>query len=249
MTYPPVSDNDLHAYVDGQLDPARRAEVENYLVTNPEAARRVAEYRALNESLRALHATALTEPVPGPLRVRRFRRMPLSLAASFAAMLVLGGVTGWQLHAWRGGDPAPMATIVQQASYAHVVYTPEVRHPVDVDGRDEAHLVQWLSKRLGYPLRAPHLAARGFELVGGRLLPAQGDAAAMFMYQDASGTRLTLYVRADGDADVTAFRYARQDRLHVFYWTDGSLGYALSGEIDKETLLAVATAVYEQLEQ
>jgi len=249
MTYPPVSDNDLHAYVDGQLDPARRAEVENYLVTNPEAARRVAEYRTLNESLRVLHATALTEPIPGNLRAHRSRRVPLALAASFAAMLIVGGAVGWQLHAWRAGDPAPMATIVQQASFAHVVYAPEVRHPVDVEGRDEAHLVQWLSKRLGHSVRAPHLAAQGFELVGGRLLPAQGAAAAMFMYQDGSGARLTLYVRADGDSDVTAFRYARQDRLHVFYWTDGPLGYALSGEIDKETLLRVATAVYDQLER
>ena len=33
----------------------------------------------------------------------------------------------------------------------------------------------------------------------------------------------------------------------MFYWIDRRLGYALSGEIGKEDLLRVATAVYQQL--
>ena len=68
------------------------------------------------------------------------------------------------------------------------------------------------------------------------------------MYQDARGGRLTLYVSAEAsDNRETAFRYAREGSLGVFYWVDGPLGYALAGELERERLLAVAEAVYHDL--
>jgi anti-sigma factor RsiW len=131
---------------------------------------------------------------------------------------------------------------------AHVVYTPEVRHPVEVGAEQEAHLAAWLSKRLGVSVRVPHLSEAGYELVGGRLLPGSSGPAAQFMYQDGRGQRLTLYVRTDGGGSrETAFRYARENNIGVFYWIDGPLGYALSGDLEKPELLKVAQAVYHQL--
>ena len=63
----------------------------------------------------------------------------------------------------------------------------------------EAHLVAWLSKRLGTQLKIPQLSGLGFNLVGGRLLPGDQGPVAQFMYQDAQGQRLTLYVRTNRD--------------------------------------------------
>ena len=48
--------------------------------------------------------------------------------------------------------------------------------------------MQWLSKRLGRPLVVPDLAAVGFRLMGGRLLPAEDGPAAQFMYETGKGT-------------------------------------------------------------
>jgi anti-sigma factor RsiW len=136
----------------------------------------------------------------------------------------------------------------RQAALAHAVFSPEVRHPVEVGAAEEAHLVAWLSKRLGAELKPPRLAAQGFDLVGGRLLSGEAGPVAQFMYQDGRGQRLTLYVRHDAQvASETSFRYARENGIGVFYWLDGRLGYALSGEMDKAELLRVATAVYRQL--
>jgi anti-sigma factor RsiW len=123
-----------------------------------------------------------------------------------------------------------------------------VRHPVEVGADQEAHLAAWLSKRLGAQLKPPALSSAGYDLVGGRLLPGDQGPVAQFMYQDARGQRLTLYVRTDAtDSRETAFRYAREDKVGVFYWLDGKLGYALSGELEKDELLQVATLVYRQL--
>ena len=68
------------------------------------------------------------------------------------------------------------------------------------------------------------------------------------MFQDGNGRRLTLSVkRGARDSSETAFRFAQERGVGVFYWLDGKFGYALSGEIDKAALLRVAEAVYQQL--
>lgn len=243
----PVTETELHAYIDGQLHAARRAAVESYLATNPAEAERVRAYVRQNEQLHALFDATLDEPVPEVLRVKPARRAPVPMRfAALLAAAVVGGVLGWVL---RGEEPLTLtANLPQQAALAHVVYAPEVLHPVEVGASEEAHLVNWLSKRLGAPVRAPHLSDAGYELVGGRLLPGETGPAAQFMYQDARGSRLTLYVRtaADGNRE-TAFRYAREDKVGVFYWVDGTFGYALSGEIERPQLLRVAESVYRAL--
>jgi anti-sigma factor RsiW len=128
------------------------------------------------------------------------------------------------------------------------VYTPEVRHPVEVGADQEEHLVKWLSKRLGTDLRVPKLGSQGFDLVGGRLLSGPQGPVAHFMYQDAKGQRLTLYVSAQkGEGRDTAFRFSQEDRVAVFYWVDRNYGYALSGELRRDVLLTVADAVYKQI--
>jgi anti-sigma factor RsiW len=165
---------------------------------------------------------------------------------------VLGGIAGWHLHSTdfppaAAYDPADL--MARRAAVAHATYSPEVRHPVEVGADQEAHLVKWLSKRLGTPLRAPHLESVGYSLVGGRLLPGEIGPVAHFMYQCNRGTRVTLYVRGDmGSNRSTAFRFAREGNVGVFYWVDSKMGYALSsGDISKEDLLNVANAAYQQL--
>jgi anti-sigma factor RsiW len=134
------------------------------------------------------------------------------------------------------------------AARAHAMYAAEVRHPVEVRATEE-HLVRWLSRRLDYNLKVPVLAEEGFELLGGRLLPGEGGAVALFMYQDAGGKRLTLSVtRRKQTEPVTAFQFARDGAVSVFYWIDRDCGYFLSGDLDKPTLARVASTVYRQLE-
>ena len=239
-----VTEAELQAYVDGRLDSARRAAVEAYLTANPTAAEKVRAYGRQNEQLHELFDATLAEPIPEALRVRPSQRAPspLRYAALLTATLV-GGMLGWTLRGERA--PTIVQTMPQRAAMAHLVYAPEVMHPVEVRANEEAHLVKWLSKRLGGPVHAPHLGDVGFELVGGRLLPDQTGPAAQFMYQDARGERLTLYVRkALAGNRETAFRYAQEGKVGVFYWVEGPFGYALSGEFDRSQLLRVAENVY-----
>ena len=290
---PPVTEAELHAFVDAQLTPERQREIEAWLAHRPEEAQRVESYRAQKRELRACFDPVLDEALPQ--RVLRAARPATSrsqsspslpwylqrLAAGVAIALV-GGAAGWGL---RGGVPgqSPAGSIAQQgsasitmasatgfaqrAAVAHAVYSPEQRRPVEVDAAHEDQLIAWLSKRMGAPMKPPHLQAVGYELEGGRLLPGAQGPVAQFMYRradaDASGQRLTLYVSNEiGDLGASAgqasargeikgadpaFRFAREGAVNVFYWVEGRFGYAISADADRATLARVSGEVYRQL--
>lgn len=252
----------LHAWVDGELAPERAAEVGQWLSAHPAEAARVAALQAQCAGLRALRTEVLDEPVPPRLR-RALRRpppqwrWPHALAASVT--LCLGVGLGYGLGDRAPGSPPQadaltrLPVFVREAAAAHAVYVPEQRHPVEVAAQQQAHLVQWLSKRLGVRLKVPVLDAQGFHLVGGRLLPGEaGQARAQFMYQDEAGARVTLYVsvlaREDrAAATPVAFQWTGDASARGFYWIDGRQGYAVSAALPRERLHALAEAIYHQL--
>jgi anti-sigma factor RsiW len=182
-----------------------------------------------------------------------------------AASALLSFVVGWFSHnvllndgqGNNGSQPLASAPANQrfahQAVAAHAVYSPEVRHPVEVTASEQDHLVKWLSKRLNKPLKVPKLTELGFELLGGRLLPGDSGARAQFMFQDVDGLRITLYLGAvDGVLGATgtretAFKFVDDGATPSFYWIDQGFGYALSGALPRAELLKVAEAVYHQL--
>ncbi|MDD2923663.1 MAG: anti-sigma factor [Rhodoferax sp.] len=268
----PLTDDELHALVDGQGTPDELAKWQARLVHDPQGAARLAAWQQQRDALRSLHRQVLDEAVPAAL-LRAARQTGAAPApgrawwryGGLAASLVLAFGGGWLAHSgWQTGGFGRLATprlaqaqlehqFVRQASVAHRVYVPEVRHPVEVTAQDQAHLVQWLSKRLGKPLKVPSLTAQGFELVGGRLLPGDDGARAQFMFQNAAGSRVTLYLGAMdaapmGDTQAsTSFRYSPQAGVPSFYWADQGLAYALAGQVPREVLMALAEAVYHQL--
>jgi anti-sigma factor RsiW len=71
---------------------------------------------------------------------------------------------------------------------------------------------------------------------------------ALFMYENADKERLSLQVRKQSrGADETAFRYAHENGIGVFYWVDEACSYALAANVDRSQLLKIAHVVYGQL--
>ena len=246
-----VHEHELHAYVDGTLPEARRLDVEAWLAAHPEDAARVQAWAGQNQSLHAAFDSVLNEPLPLNL-VRATRRpavpMPFKAVAAMLAMLVTG-LIGYAIGLGTPGQaPAAPAYLARDAAIAHAVFSPEARHPVEVDAAHADHLVAWLSKRVGTQLQAPDFSAQGFELLGGRLLTGETGPVAQFMYQDKIERRVTLYVRrAVAGNKETAFRHATENGVDVFYWINGDFGYALSGQIGRQAMQQLADAAYRQL--
>lgn len=246
----PISEEDLHAYADNRLDAARLSQVEAWLDTHPEHRAEVESWRVQSARLHRAYDAVLDQPVPPRLMppANDARAFPLRRLAA-VAWLALGTAIGFVLRGENGGEaPSAAAALPRMAAVAHAVYVPEVRHPVEVGADQEAHLVGWLSKRLGAPLTPPRLEAAGYRLVGGRLLPGDQGGVAQFMYEDDAKHRLTLYVQPNAaPAQPAGFRHAREDGIDVFYWIDGRFGYALSGNTGRDDMLRLATLVYRQL--
>lgn len=274
----PMQDK-INALVDGRLSPGEAADTRARLAGHPAAQETLAAWQSQREALRALHRPLLDEAIPETLLAAaqrgQQRRQQLDRWwrwGGMAAGVLLAFGAGWLSHgqldrqASRQMASTPMRAaqnFVHQASLAHAVFSPEVRHPVEVTAAQQEHLVQWLSKRLDRPLKVPVLTAQGYELVGGRLLSGDGGARAQFMFQNAAGLRLTLYLGAvDAAASPvkaaasqaqpraareTAFRYSGDGPVPSFYWVDQGFGYALSGAVSRDELMKLAQAVYQQL--
>ena len=255
------SEDELHALVDGRLPDAQAAALRRRIADDPELTATVEAWRSQRNLLARHLATVADEPLPegllalaADLRQRRLHSSPWQRWGGMAAGLLLAFLAGWGGHAqWQVRQAATSiaaaasTTFARQALAAHVVYAPEVRHPVEVDASQQDHLVQWLSKRLGRALKVPHLEPQGFALVGGRLLPAEGGARAQFMYENPAGERVTIYVGALPASATTAFRFTTDAQAASFYWVDQGFGYALSGRLPRQRLLELAEAVYSQL--
>jgi anti-sigma factor RsiW len=260
------SETDIHSLIDGELPPETAEQVAAWVAEDPERLRLAQTCREQRELLHRRYDALLGEPMPaamlqtvrdGPKRARRAANQSM-FRRTAGLMLLAGACTagGWFGHARLGGGPAPapaadaLAVLSHRAAVAHVVFSPEVRHPVEVAASEEAHLVRWLSNRLATPVRAPALGPQGFQLVGGRLLPGEDRPVAQFMYQNGAGKRLTLYVSTLAPSAATretAFRFERYRDVNTFYWAQENRAYALSGELNREELMPVARTVYEQL--
>jgi anti-sigma factor RsiW len=248
----PVSEDELHAYVDGELPADRHEAVAAWLASHPDAAEQVAAWRAQGEAIRARYGAAINEPVPERLKLDRvmWRERPWRRIAAAAACVafLLGGGVGWFAHGAASASTGGTERVAVDALEAYKLYTVEVRHPVEVPGDERQHMTQWLTKRLGYEQRIPDLSAMGLKLVGGRLLPGPDGAAAFYMYEGNSGERFTIYCSRI-KAPETALRYKDSDRVAAFYWVDENRAYVVSGPANRERMETITKAIYEQVDR
>ena len=251
-----VSEEELHAFADGLMEGADHARIESWLAAHPAEAEMVSGWVAQNNELKRIFSpdavfhpkdkTLLGDRTP-QLRPRSLHR---AMAAAAAVLIFAAGVaTGHYARQTAAPLPATVQTanaLPQEARSAFLIYASEVRHPVEVGPDQQQHLAQWLGKRLDYPLNVPDLTTLGFDLVGGRLVPVSGKAGALFMYEDKGGRRLTVLIGRNENNRDTSFRFAAEGTVETFYWIDGPIGYAVTGEISRAQLRQVADECYRQ---
>jgi anti-sigma factor RsiW len=258
MTEPnmPVTEDELHALVDNELPADRRVAVENWLTTHPDDAARVAAWRAMGDAMHARYDAVADEAIPARLELDRLAARPqrwtIAAAAAVLVAFAVGGGVGWlsrdAFAALVAGAADPVNTMREEAVAAHRLYIGEVRHPIEVRA-EENHLLPWLSRRIGTTLRAPDLSKYDLKLLGGRLLPcSEGGPAALLMYENAAGERVTLYA-TQLKAPRTSFRYQETDKYGSVLWVADNYGWVVSGPADKPRLKGIAMAAIEQGER
>jgi anti-sigma factor RsiW len=251
-THRPIIEDDLHAYIDGELDIERQAAVAEYLKGHPEVARRVDCYRRQRNALREVFAPIAKEPLPPALNLvrivekRRGLRAVRWQAVAAAFLLAVGMVAGWGLSENFRPLPAGIGALAREATENYAVYAPDRVRPVEI--REAEVLARWAERRLSRPISVPDLSASGYRFMGGRLVATPHGAAVLFMYDDAEGTRIVLLSRTmgvDRDARMAPHAYGI---LGGFAWADKGIGYSLVGPVPPRVLEPIATAARKQLD-
>lgn len=246
-----ITEDQLHAYVDGELSPDDVMRVEAYLQAKPEDAARVAAWRRQNSDIRALMGNPLVSlPGDAALISKAKPRVWPRYASAAAAAILLFAAGNLSAHFWPLTQPtdAPELALSSEANTAYLVYSSDVRHPVEVRADEKDHLIAWLGKRVGKAFPSPDLQPLGFNLIGGRLLPVEGNPGALLMYENAEGKRLTVLVGRSGNSRDTSFQFASNGSVETFYWVDEQLSYAVTGEVSRATLQKIAEECYRQFQ-
>lgn len=251
----PISEDDLHAFVDGALPDSRRMEVEAYLESNPEVAERYARFGAQRDALRAALRPIAAEPVPLNLNLRhlvasrrRSGRSGWQAAAAACLLLLAGGGSGWMLRGAGMERPAGINALAQEASYAYAVFSPDGGRPVEIAAADSDALVRWVETRLSKPVSLPDLSGAGYRLMGGRVVATQNGPAGLFMYDDAKGTRIAILMRPMVRRDENApMAEHREGDVAGYAWADDGMGYSLVGGLDADILHPIADEARRQI--
>jgi anti-sigma factor RsiW len=254
MTGRPITEDDLHAYVDGALDMERRAEVSDYLDQHADVAQRVTDYCWQREHLRSALSAIAQEPVPADLnlehmivRQRRPRWMALPTAAAAVLLIALGAVGGWLSHAQLRTAPAGIEALAQEAADSYEVHASDRVRPVELRANDRAELVRWASQRLGRAVTVPDLSGSGYRFMGGRLVATAHGPAVLFMYDDDRGTRLVMLSRPMAIDRDTPMELHSRGSVAGFTWANRGVGYSLVGPVAANLLQPIANEVRRQV--
>jgi anti-sigma factor RsiW len=255
MTARDFSERDIHMALDGELPADERAAFERWLDANPEMKAKQGRYAADRERLSQALDAVLAEPAPDRLtRIvtgdapRRADRSWIWRAAAAAAIFVVGGAGGYLANTYAPWTRAEAGEQFAEAAIAaHVTYTSDRAHQVEVGAGDKEYLVRWLSNRTGLKLVAPDLAEKGFELVGGRLLPGAKRPAALMLYKGREGDELSVYVTAEADERARGTYLGKSGGPEAIYWLNEGYGCAIVGTLASDQLSEVARSAWRQL--
>ncbi|WP_445178920.1 anti-sigma factor family protein [Pseudomonas sp. McL0111] len=242
----PPSEHDLHAYVDHQLSEADRRVLDAWLANHPEQAEQVRTWQQDAQQLRAALGGALQQTANPDLdpaiirqRLKRQSRRHLASAAVLLIAVGIGGFSGWQARELTMIHPAlPMTDALQ----AYRLIAQQGMLPADYKVEGKGDIQQWLDRFFTQANRLPDLTAAGFQPVSGRLLSTDEGPAAMVMYEDGGGHKVSFYVRPPGPKNTFLPRGSRSDGgLQAEYWSGSGYNYAMVSPVD--------TPVSNQLKQ
>ena len=253
-----VNEEMLLGFADGRLDAAQNAAVEAYLAAHPDRATDVAIWQRQNAALTTLFGPIAGEPIPARLNPHRLSAQATAqrwdwtkIAAGIVLLVGVSAGTGWYLRTATWQEEPASDRLIEGAVAAHSLYVKETAHAVEVTADDKAHLVTWLSNRLGRQIDTPDLTKQGFSLVGGRLLPPLAETgtgpAAQFMYQNQTADRLTVYITAAANPPGKPFELYNDDGVEGYYWANTQITCTVIGDLPHAEMQAVAKDVYQQL--
>jgi len=256
MTRPvdPITDADLHAYIDDQLGVQRRIEVEAYLSRDPAmAARLMSDLRGHDELRLALAdqmvvghlatyeaARRLARGLSRDVFIGKFRRI-----AAVIALMAIGWVAHAEFGAWGITESAASAAppaYVDAATQAHrtALVRASMRSQPGLPDYDREEI------RSATAIVVPDLPA-GWRVLDVQIFPSTfGPSVEMAVSTEALGT-LSLFAVRPGNFTVRPTTTASRNEVTAVYWQIGEVAYALVGAAEGQALAEAAAKLAKTL--
>jgi anti-sigma factor RsiW len=247
-TRPTITEEELHAFIDGELDPSRHDAIARALREDEALAARVARYREDKKRLASVYGPLLKRPMPrswetqirqGGVSAPRHRELAVLAAMAASLLLVIGGV-------WLASDmQAPQTrSLVGEALAAR---SGDLRPESAIASGVDAHSAgQEISAALAMKAKAPVLARFGYHLAALKSYYAGPRRRTIeLVYANTKGRELTLYV----SRSVGAPRFDQYESggLRVCIWQDDVVGMVMAGSLSAAEMQRLATLAYDGL--
>jgi len=243
----PVSDFELQAYVDGELDAARALEVEDYLARHPE---RAAQVMADLRDARALRLIAPRfEPQPfcrqaaGRLsrglsrrKMLKRARMPAMAAAIAIALsfVTLSGNPKLGRAGWASAAPA----FVEEAIQSH--RTTQLR--AAMRSQPESPVLNVSELLHTARLKVPRLPAN-WRVVDAQLFPSDDGPALQLSLETADKRMLSMFAVRSTSAAPQEPAVVQREGETIAFWRKGDQAFAMIGQATPAELDRWADAI------
>ena len=247
---PHIRDEELHAFIDGELDAARNAEVADAARDDAALMEQIAAFRADKAMLAEVYAPLIDQKLPaewlrqirGEDRRRRSSWLaPITAIAASIVLLIAGLSTYHRLPA--NGEEA----IVREAlaARADMLESKEVVAVASPSESGNANRI--LAAALRMRVKAPDLSRMGYKLETVRVYGnVPGGESVELRYRDARSRDFALYVRHPSSG--VRFDQYKSAGLRVCIWQDDVLGTVMTGPISAAEMQRLASLAYTGLE-
>lgn len=247
MTHPAFEDQ-LDAYVDGELAAAEAGELEAHLRVCPACSRLEQRRRALGAAVRE-QMPRLQAPDTLRARVRAALRSDTDRSAArsrslwrsiaVAASVAVVAVGSWQLAQRRAAGDA----LADQVLASHV-RSLMPGHLMDVASSDQHTVKPWFDGKLDFSPPVADFAGRGFPLLGGRLDYVAGRPVAALVYGRRRHT-ISVFVWPAGPGSVGGTGIVTRQGYHLLHWTTPDYSYWVASDLGLPELHAFATLLQQ----
>ena len=239
MTRSKSDDNSVllvHAYVDGQLDPANALGITQQMGVVPALAAEAERIKGLQQ---LIHERLPREAAPPGLRarivssiggLRRDRARPSwrALAASIALTAMVTSTATWLVV---GSQQPTMVADSLVSDHIRALMAPE---PVDVVSSDRHTVKPWFNGRIPNSPRVVDLAKENFPLIGGRVDVVGRTPVSTLVYRHAKHLISLTAVPSESRFELEGRRNI--NGYNVVHWVENGVSYWAISDLEAKEL-------------
>lgn len=246
----PFTEEKIQDYIDGRLAPRDQAAFAAYLLAHPDCAAEIQSMRQQNEALRGFRADILTQPVPERLtaivdaakakaglgHARWAPRRMLRLAAAAVVIFAVGAAAGWYQRDLLDPPMDSEKVALMTARDAFLMHANQKDYPIAFPAARETGLRELLARVFERPIGRPALNDFGYRYVGGKLLPSAKGQLGFYLFENAEGRRMALFLWPSEKASPRPVTLVDNDDVCTRFWRRDGLGFAVLSDSGNKTI-------------